>query len=353
MTRAARGDDDEPEGDGTDNRSLAERLSLAAANAEGHLARAYRRAARAALLWPVEARDLVAHGGALTDLPAIGPYLARVLARWVAEPGPPRVPPPLRRGFLTLAHARRVLARRPLAVKGDLQVHTTWSDGRAEPGEMAEAARTLGRRYLAITDHSQGLKIAGGVDPDELAAQGRVLDALNARATDGFVLLRAVEANLDPAGGLDLPAEALRGLDLVLAAFHSALRRTEDQTERYLAALRNPLVDVLAHPRCRVYDRRLGLTADWPRVFAEAAEQGKAVEVDGFCDRQDLDLVRLEQARAAGCTISLGSDAHRPDELAALDLAAAAVRIVGVPPRRVLNTWGPAQIRGWVRERRG
>jgi putative hydrolase len=218
---------------------------------------------------------------------------------------------------------------------------------------MADAGRALGRSYLAITDHSKGLKIAGGMEEDELHAQGRLLDALNTGFGDGFVLLKAVEANLDPAGALDLEAGALRGLDLVLAAFHSALRRAEDQTERYLAALRNPSVDVLAHPRCRVYDRRAGLSADWPRVFAEAARQGKAVEVDGFPDRQDLDLGLLEQARAAGCFVSLGSDAHRPDDLAALELASAAAVIVGVPARRILNTWSPDEVRRWARERRG
>jgi histidinol phosphatase-like PHP family hydrolase len=141
---------------------------------------------------------------------------------------------------------------------------------------------------------------------------------------------------------------ALAGLDLVLGAFHSALRRTDDQTPRYLAALRNPSVHVLAHPRGRVYDFRAGLSADWDRVFAEAARLDKAVEVDAFPDRQDLDVATLTRARAAGCRVSLGSDAHHPRDLAHLDLAVAAASLAGIPRERLLNALPLEDLLAWV-----
>src|SRR5207248_6749559 len=127
-----------------------------------------------------------------------------------------------------------------------------------------------------------------GLDEDRLAAQGQEIDAVNARLDGRLRLLRAAEMNLAPDGTGDMPHEALDRLDLVLGAFHSALRRRDDQTARYLAALENPAVHVLAHPRGRIYDFRAGLAADWARVFAAAAALDKAVEVDAYPDRQAL-----------------------------------------------------------------
>jgi DNA polymerase (family 10) len=109
-----------------------------------------------------------------------------------------------------------------------------------------------------------------------------------------------------------MEAAALRKLDLVLGSFHSSLSTTEDQTERYLAAVRNPHLHVLGHSRGRIYNYRLGLSADWPRVFAEAAHLDRAVEIDSYPDRQDLNLALLKLAKKEGVRISLGTDAHHP-----------------------------------------
>src|SRR5213078_3594267 len=125
-------------------------------------------------------------------------------------------------------------------------------------------------------------------------------------------VLRSVELNINPRGEGDMEPAALGRLDLVLGSFHSALRRSEDQTDRYLAALRNPSIQILGHPQCRVFGYRLGLTADWSRVFAEAARLDKAVEIDGYADRQDLRVSLLKIARREGARISLGTDAHHP-----------------------------------------
>lgn len=172
---------------------------------------------------------------------------------------------------MTLAHARRVVEEAQVRVRGDLQMHTTWSDGGSSVEQMARAAADLGYDYIALTDHSaRGLPIVKGLDEDRLAAQAREIRRVNADL-DGLVVLRSIEMNLTPAGDGDLDPAALATLDLVLGSFHSQLRKTEDQTERYLAALANPDVNVLAHPRGRIYDFRLGLSCDWPRVFDAAA----------------------------------------------------------------------------------
>jgi histidinol phosphatase-like PHP family hydrolase len=140
---------------------------------------------------------------------------------------------------------------------------------------MADAAMQRGYSYIAITDHSKGLKIAGGINEDQLAQQAKEIAAVNAgmeNNADGFRVLRSIELNLSPTGTGDMDQFALRKLDLVLGCFHSALRSKEDQTERYLAALRNPSIHILGHPRGRIYNFRLGLTADWSRVFGLAAQ---------------------------------------------------------------------------------
>ena len=165
-------------------------------------------------------------------------------------------------------------------------------------------------------------------------------------------LLRGVEMNVDGAGEGDMDASVLRELDVILGAFHSALRRKEDQTERYLAALRNPWVDVLGHPRCRMFNFRIGLSADWPRVFAEAARLDKAIEVDGYPDRQDIDVELLRVALESGCRISLGSDAHHVVDLDFMTFAKGAVALVGIPPERVINCMPADELIAWAAQHR-
>jgi histidinol phosphatase-like PHP family hydrolase len=144
-----------------------------------------------------------------------------------------------------------------------------------------------------------------------------------------------------------MEAEALTKLDLVLGAFHSSLRRTEDQTERYLAALRNPHLHILGHPRGRIYNYRQGLKADWERVFDEAAWLGKAVEIDCYPDRQDLSIDLIKLAAQAGVMISLGTDSHHPWQLEFMDLGLAAALAGGVPQERILNFKTADELMEW------
>lgn len=323
------------------NLQLSEALALCIDRFEGNKQKALRRASRRALSWPEEAAAIVASGGSLTDLPAVGPWVRDFVLELLENPQDIDDPPPLRAGFSTFAHARNVVAehadlRRDL--KGDLQMHSVYSDGHATIRDMATKAMELGHRYIAITDHSKGLRIAGGMDEDTLANQGAEVEALNDElAADGFRVLHAIEMNISPDGSGDMEPDALSSLDLVLGSFHSKLRLKEDQTDRYLAALRNPHVHVLGHPRGRMYNFRLGLTADWPRVFAEAAALDKALEIDCHPNRQDLNRELVEIARDAGARLSVGTDAHSPEEMEFIEMGVATIVEAGFPPERVLN----------------
>lgn len=317
--------------------------------------RAYRRAARSAFLWPENVVDLITQNRSLTELRAIGPFIEKRIRDWIDKSAPltKRIPP-IRRDFISLADARKLLARKPgwaRQLQGDLQMHTRWSDGSGTVAEMAEAAAARSYAYIAITDHSKGLKIAGGIDERALRKQGIEItrvNRLNLKRGLRTTVLRSIEMNLNPRGQGDMDPRALSALDLVLGSFHSALRTRDDQTQRYLAALRNPNLQILGHPRGRIYNYRLGLRADWPRVFGEAARLDKAVEIDCYPDRQDLNLTLLKIAREKGPRISLGTDAHHPWQLEFIELGLAAALRARIPAERIVNFMPLDDLQRWV-----
>jgi histidinol phosphatase-like PHP family hydrolase len=337
-----------------DNAAIAELLVREAKTAEYHWGKAFRRAARAALMWPVEASELFAAGRPLEELAGIGPALARRVTAWLERPPKNMRPPPIRQEFLTLAQAKKALGKNPswgAQLKGDLQMHTEWSDGASSLAEMAAGGMERNYRYIAITDHTKGLKIAGGIDEKRLAKQGREIIALNKQLRKegrDFTVLRSAELNLSPTGESDMGPKSLAQLDLVLGCFHSALRRKEDQTARYVAALRNPDIQILGHPQTRIYNYREGLHCDWSKVFAVAARLDKAVEIDGDPSRQDLRVSLLKLAREEGVRISLGTDAHHPDQLAYMELSLAAALKAKIPAERIINFLALGDLTAWV-----
>lgn len=335
------------------NGDLAEFLGELAQQESGVREKALKRAARSAFLWPEEAAEVLAAGRNLTELHGIGPYIARELQSRIERSSSDRAArDPLREDFLTLAETRAILSPDPEWSKrlhGDLHMHSTWSDGSGSINEMAQAGRAAGYEYISISDHAKGLKIAGGIDEAQIAEQGREIAQANEEHADaGFTVLRSIELNLNPRGEGDLDAECLTSLDLVLGSFHSALRKKEDQTERYLAALRNPGIHILGHPRGRVYNYRLGLTADWPRGFAEATKLDKALEINCYPDRQDPNVELLELAREAGTRISLGSDSHHASQLSFIEFGLAAALKAKIPPERIVNFMPLAELRRWI-----
>jgi histidinol phosphatase-like PHP family hydrolase len=166
-------------------------------------------------------------------------------------------------------------------------------------------------------------------------------------------VLRSIELNLSPRGEGDMEPRALEKLDVVLGCFHSSLRKKEDQTARYLAALRNPSIHILGHPRGRIYNFRLGLTAEWPRVFNLAAKLDKAVEIDCYPDRQDLNMKLVRVAKKSGCRISLGTDSHGPSQLRFIELGLASAILAGVQQERILNFMGREELLEWASSVRG
>jgi histidinol phosphatase-like PHP family hydrolase len=336
------------------NSAIAELLALAAERAKMPLQKALRRASRKAFLWPQEAALLLQQKRLLTELPAVGPHLSRLIGNWIEDPPALPAPPEIRAGFLTLPEARATLATKAgwsAGVKGDLQMHTQWSDGSGSIEEMARAAADRRYEFIAITDHSRGLKIAGGIDEEQLRRQAEEIGTVNStlRAEGLRVrVLRSIELNLDSSGDGDMDQRSLRRLDLVLGCFHSALRKKDDQTERYLAALRNPDIQILGHPRGRIYNYRLGLKANWKRVFDIAAELDKAVEIDGYPDRQDLSMDLVKIAKESGCRISLGTDSHDPLQLRFMEFALASALRAGLDRNRILNFMSADELLNWV-----
>ena len=238
------------------NTDIAELLAKQAEGETGILSRAFRRAARSAFLWPENVTDLAAQNRSLTELRGIGPFIEKQIRQWLDKPPPLSTKiPAIRQDFISLAEAKQLLARKLAWAKnlrGDLQMHTLWSDGSGTIGEMADAAKERGYEYVAITDHSKSLKIAGGIDERTLKKQEREIARLNtltSRSGEKLTILRSIELNLNLRGEGDMLPRSLSSLDIVLGSFHSSLRTTQDQTDRYLAALRNPNIQILSHPR--------------------------------------------------------------------------------------------------------
>jgi putative hydrolase len=223
------------------NADIAELLARQAGRETGILSRAFRRAARSAFVWPEEVVHLLAQDRPLIELRGIGPFIDRQIRHWIDKP--PRSTeriPEIRRDFIALADTRRLLAAKPMwskRLRGDLQMHTRWSDGSGTIAEMADAARQRSYEYIAITDHSKSLKIAGGIDEGALANQGREIANINMLASKSggkLVILRSVEMNLNPRGEGDMSPRSLSSLDIVLGPFHSSLRIVTDQTQAIL-----------------------------------------------------------------------------------------------------------------------
>ena len=251
------------------------------------------------------------------------------------------IPPELRenRGELAAASSRslpRLLSFEDL--KGDVHMHTTATDGRADAETMARAAQAAGLHYIAVTDHSQSLAMANGLDEAATLAHAARVRALNERL-DGMTLLAGIECDIRPDGTMDLADDCLAALDIVIASVHSAFNMDEQQmTDRVLSAIANPYVDVVAHPTGRLILKREGYRLDLERVYAAAAAAGVALEINSQPDRLDLDDTHARAARDRGVRLMIDSDAHSPAALGNLRWGALTGRRAWLEPKDVLNT---------------
>jgi DNA polymerase (family 10) len=250
------------------------------------------------------------------------------------------IPPELRedRGELEAAQQRRLPHLITGAdLKGDLHTHTTYSDGANSIEEMALAARGRGYEYMLITDHSQGLGVAGGLSADDFERQRQEILALNERLAP-FRVLSGVELEIRGDGSLDLPDDVLAEFDLVVASVHLSLRQDKDSmTKRVLAALRSPHVDIIAHPTGRLLGQRESVALDFERVVEEAARTGTMLEVNAQPNRLDLDGELARKAIGAGVLLALGSDAHHAEGLSVMRFGLVTARRGWAQPDNLAN----------------
>ncbi|WP_293645846.1 DNA polymerase/3'-5' exonuclease PolX [Thiolapillus sp.] len=225
-------------------------------------------------------------------------------------------------------------------LRGDLHCHTTRSDGQDSLEAMAKAARALGHDYLAITEHSQHLGIARGLDPDELLAHCDAIDELNDRLA-GIRLLKGLEADILEDGSLDMPDHVLQRLDICLGAIHSAFGLSEKkQTERVIRAMDNPHFNILAHPTARLIGKRPACRLDMEKIMDAALERGCFLELNSQPRRLDLDDIYCRMAKERGLKVAISTDAHSTGQLAYQRYGLAQARRGWLEKADVLNTRG-------------
>jgi DNA polymerase (family 10) len=251
------------------------------------------------------------------------------------------IPPELRedRGEIEAVQNDRLPALVTLEdIRGDLQMHTTATDGKNALREMVEACQKLGHEYVAITDHTAAVRVAGGLGPDAVKDQFREIDRLQP-SFPKIRILKSAEVDILEDGTLDLPDEVLALMDVVLAAVHSHLSQPRDQmTRRIGRALRHPLVHILAHPTGRLINRREPYDVDLAEVMHIAREEGVLLEVDAHPERLDLNDVNVRLAKEAGLRVVISSDAHRADDLRFLRYGVDQARRGWIEKKDVANT---------------
>ncbi len=223
-------------------------------------------------------------------------------------------------------------------IRGDLHIHTKWSDGTGTIEEMAQKAMSLGLEYIAICDHSKSMGIARGLDEERLRKQMAEIDRLNERL-EGFTVLKGIEVDIKADGSLDLPDSVLKDLDFVVASIHSGFKADERQmTERMIRAIHNDYVSAIGHPTGRIILRRRPYALNLDKVFEAAAEQEVLMEINAFPNRLDLNDVNAKAAKEHGIVMSIGTDAHAPNHMEFLNLGVAVARRGWLEPGDVINT---------------
>ena len=238
---------------------------------------------------------------------------------------------------------------RPADIKGDLHVHTKWSEGSHTIPEMASTAQGLGLSYIAICDHAKTLAIARGLTEEGIREQMREIEALN-RTLDGFTVLSGIEGNIDRNGKIDVSDAVLKDLDVVVASVHSGFKQSEkEMTERVLTAMHNDHVDIIGHPTGRILNERPPYHIDLSRIFRTAADLSVCLEINAFPTRLDLSDVNCFTSREYGVRCSIGSDAHAKENLRYLAYGVATARRGWLEKGGIINTMGAAELTAWLR----
>jgi DNA polymerase (family 10) len=268
----------------------------------------------------------------------------------------PFIPPELRAGEHEIESAERntlpplILERH---IRGDLHMHSSWSDGRDTVEMMVRAGKQLGYEYVAITDHSHRAWSSRRLALDEIPRQREEIELLR-RKISGISILHGIEVDIMGDGSLDFDDDVLEGFDIVLASLHDACEHDAAQlTGRYLNAIHHRLVNVITHPANRSPARSEGFDVDFEALFAAAAATGTAMEIDGAPGHLDMDGSLARRAAAAGVRITIDSDSHRADWLARqMRFGIGTARRGWIEPRHVLNTRGIDEVRSFVARKR-
>ncbi|MGB3955412.1 MAG: PHP domain-containing protein [Brooklawnia sp.] len=321
---------------------------LERAAAESYRVRAYRTAADTAERVGPDELIQRAAAGTLTELPGVGSRTAGIIAEAIQG----RTPDYLTQ--LEAAAAESAVSggeaiRRQL--RGDLHVHSDWSDGGSPIEEMVAAASGLGHSYLALTDHSPRLTVARGLSADRLRQQLEVVAAINQRFD--IRVLTGIEVDILDDGSLDQEPELLSQLDVVVASVHSRLRMPADEmTRRMVTAIANPRVDVLGHLTGRLVaggrGKRPESEFDAELVLAACERFGVAVEINSRPERRDPPMRLARLAVEMGCLFAINTDAHAPGQLAWQPYGCARAAEVGVSAERIVNTWPLPELLNWT-----
>jgi len=288
------------------------------------------------------------HGAANSwqSLPGIGPKTAKVIAQaWVG-----REPDVL----VELRSAAKDLGGGDIrtSLKGDLHVHSDWSDGSAPIEEMMLAAKELGHEYCALTDHSPRLKVANGLSAERLRKQLAVIDELRDMVAP-MRILTGIEVDILEDGSLDQEPELLERLDVVVASVHSKLSMdAPSMTRRMINAVTNPHADVLGHCTGRLVTGGRGIRPeskfDAEKVFTACRDAGTAVEINSRPERRDPPTRLLNLALEIGCLFSIDTDSHAPGQLEFLGYGAQRALDAGVPTERIVNAWSAEKLLEWT-----
>ncbi len=267
----------------------------------------------------------------------------------------PFIPPELRedRGEIEAAIEGRLPDLIELGdIKGDLHMHTKWSDGRATIAEMAESAIELGYEYIAITDHSPSSTIANGLSIERLIEKKKELAAVN-KKMKGINILMGSEVDIKTDGTLDYPDEVLKELDVVIASVHSGFKMDRDTiTKRILRALKNPYVHALGHPTGRLINEREPYDVDIDQLIETALKYDKALEVNSSYQRLDLKDLHVKKAVEAGVKIIISTDAHRPEGLLQMRFGIGTARRGWVQKKDVLNALEFGELQEWLKSKK-
>jgi DNA polymerase (family 10) len=236
-------------------------------------------------------------------------------------------------------------------LKGDLHVHSAYSDGTSSLEEIALSARERGYCYIAITDHSQSLKIAQGLSPARLKQKIEEIKNLNKKLS-GIRILTGAEVDIKNDGSLDYPDSLLAQLDLVIGAIHSGFKQRREQiTMRITTAMRNPYLHIIAHPTGRLLGEREPYEVDIDRVIEVARETGTAMEINAYTERLDLDDINCMKAKQKGVRLAIGTDAHHLDQLWMMELGVMVARRGWLEASSVLNTFSAEELLTWARSK--